>query len=131
MTIDEGTSGDGRSDFGHNPFAKLRGDGAPAPRRAAEPQRSAGDASGGSVTKPSAKLVVRREKAGRGGKTVTRVQGLAERGDALQELAREMKRALGCGASVEGDDVVLQGALTDRAAAFLVSRFGAKVTIGN
>jgi len=35
------------------------------------------------------------------GKTVTRVQGLGGDAAALSALARELKRALGCGASVE------------------------------
>jgi translation initiation factor 1 len=118
----------------HNPFAALRSKGAessgssePAPAaKRAEPRHEEDEprSSGGP------RLVVRREKKGRGGKTVTRVSGLPRATD-LAGLARDMKKALGCGASVEEGDVLLQGALTDRAAAWLRKRLGAHVTIGN
>jgi translation initiation factor 1 (eIF-1/SUI1) len=42
-----------------------------------------------------------------------------------------MKRALGCGASVEERDVLLQGALTERAAQWLRARGWSDVSIGN
>jgi translation initiation factor 1 len=66
-----------------------------------------------------ARVVLRRERKGRGGRTVTRVQGLGWDDDALAELARRMARALGCGAGVEDGDVVLQGDLVTRAEAWL------------
>ena len=63
------------------------------------------------------KVVVRREKKGRGGKTVTRISGLpAAQREALTE---RLKKSLGCGASHEGDDVVLLGSLVERAAIWL------------
>ena len=66
------------------------------------------------------KVVVRRETKGRGGKTVTRISGLpAARLDAL---APQMKKALGCGAVREGDDLLLLGSLVDRAAEWLVAQ---------
>ncbi len=69
-----------------------------------------------------AKVVVRRERKGRGGRTVTRVQGLGWGDDALTDLARTMARALGCGAGIEDGDVVLQGDLGDRAAGWLADQ---------
>jgi len=60
------------------------------------------------------RIVVRRERKGRGGKTVTVVQGVALRGEALDAFGRALKKALGCGASIEQGDVVLQGDLIDR-----------------
>jgi translation initiation factor 1 len=61
--------------------------------------------------------VVRRETKGRGGKTITRIAGVS----AMQreELLQSMKRALGCGGVVEGEDLVLLGSLVDRAADWL------------
>src|SRR6185503_16404460 len=47
------------------------------------------------------KLVVRRERKGRGGKTATVVEGIRVSPSALERIAREMRRALGCGASVD------------------------------
>jgi translation initiation factor 1 len=134
----------------HNPFAALRpGGAAPAP----EPQEPTGSSSKPdrkqpgkpSSKRPSKKppkkpatgegsglrLVARREKRGRGGKTVTRIAGLDLGPKELDALARELKRALGCGASVEDGDVVLQGALVERAAVWLEGHLSARVTRGN
>ncbi len=112
----------------HNPFAALRPDGkpAPAPAPASTPASSAPP-----EASAEARLVVRREKRGRAGKTVTRVAGLGLEEQALSELAREMKRALGCGASTEEGDVLLQGAMTERAAKWLRERLGLPVVVGN
>lgn len=112
----------------HNPFAALRPSGTPAPAPAPRPAEADPEPDSGA---DGPRLVVRREKRGRAGKTVTRVSGLGLRGAQLDELARRLKRALGCGASVEAPDVLLQGALTDRAAAWLTENLGARVTIGN
>lgn len=122
----------------HNPFAALRPSGkparpdpTPAGRGARDTAASGGTAGSGDKAAGGTRAVVRREKKGRGGKTVTRVSGLEVRGPALEEFARDMKRALGCGATVDGDDVLLQGALTERAAEWLRSKRGLRVTIGN
>lgn len=77
------------------------------------------------------KVVLRREKKGRGGKTVTRVCGLGLDAAALSKLAKELKRALGCGATVEDRDILLQGDQTERGAAFFERRGVKKVVIGN
>lgn len=114
----------------HNPFAALRPDGKPAASPEL-PQSPQSPGSTGPGDAPAARMVVRREKKGRAGKTVTRVSGLDVEGNPLAELAREMKRALGCGATIEDGDVLLQGALTERAAGWLEKRFGAAVRIGN
>jgi translation initiation factor 1 len=54
------------------------------------------------------------EKKGRGGKTVTVVDGLPDNAAFLKELAQELKRACGTGGA-PGDGVVeLQGDLRDR-----------------
>lgn len=114
----------------HNPFAALRArHGTPA----GAPQESAPEGSDETTHAPTdaraRRVVVQREKKGRAGKTVTRVTGL-EAGD-LTEIAGRLKRALGCGASVEAGDVLLQGALTERAAGWLRENTGVDVTIGN
>ena len=66
------------------------------------------------------KLVLRREKKGRGGKTVTVLSGLS--GMDLQAVAQDLRKAMGCGAVVEGDTVILQGAQGERAAVWLQER---------
>jgi translation initiation factor 1 len=50
---------------------------------------------------------------------VTLIGGLAGSAEYLADIAKQLRRALGCGASVEGDTVVLQGDHQERAAAWL------------
>jgi translation initiation factor 1 len=76
------------------------------------------------------KIVVAKTKKGRGGKTVTAIDGVALRGDALAALARELAKALGCGASVEGDRIVVQGEQQERVRALLEARGARRVVIG-
>jgi translation initiation factor 1 len=72
------------------------------------------------------KLVARREKKGRGGKTVTLVQGLDAAHAAL--VCSALKKALGCGATVEEGEVVLQGDHVDRTAEWLTARGARRVS---
>lgn len=71
------------------------------------------------------KVVVRATRKGRGGKTVTTVQGLT--GD-LKAEAKALKKTLGTGARVEDDLVVVQGDQCDRVVAWL-EREGAKKVV--
>jgi translation initiation factor 1 len=63
----------------------------------------------------ASKIVLRRERKGRKGKTVTLVEGLELRGKDLEEMARDLRRELGCGSHVESDVVVLHGDQVERA----------------
>lgn len=79
-------------------------------------------------TAPSSDLLSRRrrlsaqvERKGRGGKTVTLLRGF-QPGDDLDPLCGELKRHLGCGATVEPGVVVLQGDQRDRLRAWLAGR---------
>ena len=71
-----------------------------------------------------ARLVARLriEKAGRGGKTVTVVDGLPANDAFLKELLQELKRACGCGGAVRDNGVELQGDLRERVRAWLVKK---------
>lgn len=113
----------------HNPFAALRpngngGGGNAASEKKDEPKTPAAPEATGAE-----RLVLRREKTGRGGKTVTRIEGLAA--PEAEEIMKRMKKALGCGASLDGADVLLQGSLVDRAAAWLEQNHGARIVKGN
>jgi translation initiation factor 1 len=77
------------------------------------------------------KLVVRRERKGHGGKTATRIEGLMGSTRELEEAVRDVKRALGCGASLDRGDVVVQGDQGERLLAFLTERGARKVVIGS
>jgi translation initiation factor 1 len=80
------------------------------------------------VTQPAArsasssgppKIRVLRETAGRGGKGVTVVTGLPLSGDALEQLAGQLKRNCGAGGAVRGDRIEIQGEQRDRVVAEL------------
>jgi translation initiation factor 1 len=66
--------------------------------------------SGGMGTSPKPrKVVVRLEKKGRGGKTVTIVEGLGLDAKQQHELLRSLKAALGTGGTVTEGGMELQG----------------------
>lgn len=109
----------------HNPFAALGG----RIESEAEPTPQRREAAASKPLHLEGKIVVRREKKGRGGKTITRITGL--RAGDCDEVASLMKKALGCGATVEDDEVVLLGALVDRAADWLQARGAGNVVTGN
>lgn len=84
-----------------------------------------------SSTKPRGRVTVRRERSGRGGKTVTIAEGPGLAGEDLAQLARDAAAGLGLGARVEDGAVVLQGDQRDRLAAWLRSRGFEQVALGN
>ena len=65
---------------------------------------------------------LRMERKGRGGKTVTVIDGLPRNAAFLKELCQELKRAAGCGGAVQDGAVELQGDLRDRAREILMRR---------
>jgi len=104
---------------------------------AASPDAGEGDgprpaaASSGAATGLKGKVVVRQERKGRGGKTVTVIDGAAiRRIDDLEAFAKKMRKALGAGSRVEGGKVIVQGDQRESAARWL-SKQGATVVIGN
>lgn len=77
------------------------------------------------------KLVLRREKKGRGGKTATIIEGLKLPPSALDRIARDLKRALGCGATIEGNTIVAHGDMSARLEPWLTARGAKKIVIAN
>ena len=77
----------------------------------------------------AAKLIVRKERKGHGGKTVTLVEGVPP--VACEAVAQDLKKALGCGARVEGGAIVLQGELVDRVIAWLERNGARRVVRGS
>ena len=111
----------------HNPFAALGGERRePTAMPAAQPPTHATDASS-----TRERVTVRQERAGRGGKTVTIVEGPALAGRDLDSLAREIATAHGVGARVEDASVVVQGDQRERLVAWLTARGFAFVARGN
>ncbi len=119
-----------------SPFAALAslraslpaGQAPPAPATPASPASSPPAASPASAL--GDKLVVSRSKKGRGGKTVTTIAGVANAA-AREALAVELRRALGCGASVDDALVVVQGDQVARVRAHLEARGVRKVVVGS
>lgn len=79
----------------------------------------------------SERVTVRRERSGRGGKTVTIAEGPGLAATDLAALAREAARGLGVGARVEEQTLVVQGDQSERLAAWLAQRGYAGVVRGN
>lgn len=83
--------------------------------------------------KPRGRLVLRREKKGRGGKTVVVINGFETQSDFgaadIAELTQHLKQQLGCGGAIEpansrsaGPEIVLQGDQPARVAELLRAR---------
>lgn len=88
-------------------------------------------ASDASVYTRAKKVVVRRERKGHGGKTVTRIEGLSGSPADLETVMREMKRALGCGATLDGSDLLIHGDQCDRVTAWLSTQGVLNLVRGN
>lgn len=67
-----------------------------------------------------AKIRVAREVAGRGGKGVTVITGLPLGAEALDALAKDLKRACGAGGAARDGRIEIQGEHRDRLVAELV-----------
>jgi translation initiation factor 1 len=65
---------------------------------------------------------VRLERSGRSGKEVTVVDHLGLPAGDLAQWLKSLKTALGCGGTVEGTSLVLQGDHRDRLPALLTAR---------
>ena len=100
---------DGSEKFGHNPFAALSNLDLPP-----GPQASRANAERTPHDKPAQKsrgrVDIIRQKAGRGGKTVTVVKGFVGIGlPEKEKLARTMQKACGTGGTVKGGQIEIQG----------------------
>jgi uncharacterized repeat protein (TIGR03833 family) len=110
----------------HNPFAALAGALRPSAGAVAkQPAPSVADPPPALIGDGPVRL--RQETKGRGGKTVVRVTGLPAH--QLTALVPQMKTALGCGATIEGPDLVLLGSVEERAAAWLRQAGAERVTV--
>lgn len=99
---------DGGQGLAQNPFASLSAAGLPqgAPplpsSRSAAPEARAG--------KNRGRVDIRRETGGRGGKTVTVIDGFVGIGlPEKEQLAKKMRAACGCGGTVKDGAIEIQG----------------------
>ena len=107
MSDPEGIPTGGGLSFGHNPFAALSSEGLPA----AENSPASGQPP---EAKPARKnrgrVDIIRQKAGRGGKTVTVVKGFVGIGlPEKEQLAKAMQRTCGTGGTVKNGQIEIQG----------------------
>ena len=102
---------DGGEALSHNPFAALDGAGLPSAPEAPPALLNAPNASKrGSKNTNRGRVDIVREKAGRGGKTVTVVRGFVGIGLAEKEqLAKDMQRTCGTGGTVKEGNIEIQG----------------------
>jgi translation initiation factor 1 len=116
----------GGSALGQNPFGSLSDLTLPeAPKGTGSPaQVSAKFATGSGVAKPEknrGRVDVLREKAGRGGKTVTVAAGFTGIGlPEKEQLAKKMQKACGVGGTVKDGRIEIQGDKRDEVARILV-----------
>ena len=121
----------------HNPFAALGQElGIHPSQEAAKPPRTHGPTdprthgpSAPGVPGP-ARAIVRMERAGRRGKEATVVEQLGLRPAELDVWLKALKAALGCGGSIEGDALMLQGDHRKRLPAVLKDRGVRKIIVG-
>jgi translation initiation factor 1 len=109
---------DGGEPFGHNPFGSLSSAGLPT-EPTNPPSRSPLSASPAKA-KNRGRVDIIRQKAGRGGKTVTVVKnfvgiGLPEK----EKLAKAMQKACGAGGTVKDGQIEIQGEQRDEIARIL------------
>lgn len=109
----------------HNPFAALAARKETLPAPPAEPPQD--DPAPPQDATP-ARAVLRLEKKGRGGKTVTLVTHLALPPDALDTWCKDLRKELGCGGQVEGDALAFHGDHLDRLTRALTARGVARIT---
>lgn len=117
----------------NNPFASLgalkeRLPAAPEPEVPPTPTPSPVTSKTG---KAYARAVVRMERSGRGGKEVTVIEQLDLSAAELDQWLKALKVSLGCGGTVEGDHVVLQGDHRKRLPKILTARGVRKVIVSH
>lgn len=91
---------------------------------------STSDPANAPLVRTRAKIVVRRERKGHGGKTVTRITGLEGTADELNALARSLAKSLGVGAKLEDAEIWVQGDQIDRLQEALRQRGAKRVIVG-
>ena len=111
----------GGESLGANPFGALSGAGLPKAEKAAS--GGCGSKKKKAVPKKG-RVELRREKSGRGGKTVTTLSEFATHlplGE-LDKLAFDLKKSCACGGTLKGRTIELQGDVRDKAFSELEKR---------
>ena len=88
----------------------------------AEPQSARGAKAEAAAPPKISKVALQRQRAGRGGKTVTLVILPQDYKGDTAALAKELRKGLGCGSTIEDGKIVLQGDIADRAEAWFTKK---------
>ena len=98
---------DGSTSFSHHPFASLSVEGLPAGQ---EPSQSPPAQTPPQRPKNRGRVEIRRQTAGRGGKTVTVISGFVGIGlPEKEQLAHALQKACGVGGTVKDGHIEIQG----------------------
>ena len=110
----------------NTPFAGLKGVREVLP--AGEPPAAAPAAAGNAPPRAPTRAVIRYQRKGRGGKETTLVEKLGISPSELDTWLKDLKRELGCGGSVEGAAIALQGDQRARLPKWLERRGVARIS---
>ncbi len=101
----------GGQSLGQNPFGALSSAGLPvAPKAVLEQAQAAVAGKAPAPAKNRGRVDIRRETGGRGGKTVTVVEGFVGIGlPEKEQLCKKMRGACGCGGTVKDGVIEIQG----------------------
>lgn len=111
---------DGGQSFGHNPFDALSSAGLPSAPENSPTDSAPSVALVKAAKKNRGRVDIIRQKAGRGGKTVTVVKGFVGIGLPEKELlAKAMQKACGTGGTVKDGQIEIQGDKRDEVARIL------------
>jgi translation initiation factor 1 len=119
----EKISTNGGQGLGQNPFGALSSAGLPvAPKAVLQPSPAPSRETPKKAEKNRGRVDIRRETGGRGGKTVTVVDGFVGIGLPEKEsLAKKMRAACGCGGTVKDGAIEIQGDQREKIAEILVA----------
>jgi translation initiation factor 1 len=99
----------GGQSFGHNPFEALSSEGLPL-GAASTPADSVHQTEAKPARKNRGRVDIIRQKAGRGGKTVTVIKGFVGIGlPEKEQLAKAMQKTCGTGGTVKNGQIEIQG----------------------
>ena len=111
MSNSERIPTEGSQSFGHNPFDTLSSAGLPSTPECSPADSTPPSVAPGKVPKKNrGRVDIVRQKAGRGGKTVTVVKGFVGIGlPEKEQLAKAMQRSCGTGGTVKDGQIEIQG----------------------
>lgn len=114
MASGEKVPTDGGRELAQNPFAALNGAGLPGGKMEKRESGKSGarkpDAAQPAPARNRGRVDIRRETGGRGGKTVTVIDGFVGIGlPEKEQLAKKMRAACGCGGTVKDGAIEIQG----------------------